>query len=154
MGMMSKVWGPPAWLFLHCVTLCYDPCRKKQYKMFFNCLKDVLPCGKCRENYTKIIKDGDLKLTDKHFVSKEVLSDWLYKVHYKVQNDIYKCTTLKKDKPKKKTTTFWNNFYEKFRAKCGSLSGCDKASVGRRKMSTIYITNYHCRMAQKSLLLM
>ena len=21
-GMMTKVWGPPGWLFLHCITFC------------------------------------------------------------------------------------------------------------------------------------
>ena len=22
-GMMTKIWGPPGWLFLHCVTMGY-----------------------------------------------------------------------------------------------------------------------------------
>lgn len=154
MGMMSKVWGPPAWLFLHCVTLCYDPARKKAYRLFFYHLKDVLPCGKCRENYTKIITSGPLKLKDEHFVSKESISDWLFKVHTKVQRDIYQKTKLNKDAPQQKPTSFWTSFYEQFRAKCGTVVyGCDTPSNGKRKMSTIRITNYKCRLAQRSILI-
>lgn len=158
MGMMSKVWGPPAWLFLHCVTMCYDPSRKKAYKLFFRHLKDVLPCAKCRENYSKIISSGPLKLKDEHFASKESLSEWLFRVHDRVQRDIYQKTKLNKDRslfnqcPQNKKTSFWTSFYEQFRAKCGTVVyGCDTPSNGRRKMSTIWITNYKCRLAQKSI---
>lgn len=154
MGMMSKVWGPPAWLFLHCVTLCYDPKRKKAYRTFFTELKNVLPCGTCRKNYTKIITKGPLKIKKAIFESKESLTEWFFKVHTKVQSDIYQKTKLEKDKPVSKSSFQWNALYERFRAQCGTVSyGCDKAKIGKRKMSTILVSNYKCRLAQRSLMI-
>lgn len=152
MGMMSKVWGPPAWLFLHCVTLCYDPKRKKAYRVFFTELKNVLPCGKCRENYTKIISKGPLRIRKEIFTSKESLSEWFFQVHTKVQSDIYAKTKLEKDKPVIKSPYHWNELYEQFRAQCGAVTyGCDKAHFGKRKMTTLLVSKYKCRKAHTSL---
>ena len=54
-GMMTKVWGPPGWLFLHCVSFGYpyainpqNPAHKNKklhYGEFFNYVGTVYPDG-------------------------------------------------------------------------------------------------------------
>ena len=34
-GMMTKVWGPPGWLFLHCITFGYPHKIDKQNNNHF-----------------------------------------------------------------------------------------------------------------------
>ena len=82
-GFSSKIWGPSAWLFLHLTTLSYKPSLKKHYSNFFHSLQYVLPCSKCRKNYSSIIRKGPLKLTPSIFKNKSSLSHWFFKVHDK-----------------------------------------------------------------------
>ena len=136
MGFQTKVWGPAAWLFLHTVTLNYNPEKSKEYRLFFKYLKDVLPCGACRDNYTRILK---IMPMDKEVMkTRSNLSYWLFKVHNRVQNDIYKKTEDVENKPKyennKKDFKQIVNFYETFRAKCNKSSyGCYIPSKGNTK---------------------
>ena len=51
-GLMTKIWGPPGWLFLHCVTMGYPvsmdsknqehKLRKKQTKLFVVVVEKVI----------------------------------------------------------------------------------------------------------------
>ena len=56
-GMLTTVWGPSIWHFLHTMSFNYPvkPTReqKRQYKDFMMSLGKVLPCRHCRENYPK-----------------------------------------------------------------------------------------------------
>lgn len=124
-GFQTKVWGPAAWLFLHCITLNYNPKRdKKQYKLFFEMLAYVLPCKACRDNYKDTIQGNetsrnrqDLRLTSNVFKSRRTLSVWLFKLHIYVT----KCQLKLKQGPYENTSTDFNKmvaFYEQFRAKC------------------------------------
>ena len=66
-GMITKIWGPPAWIFLHCVTMGYpvefDPenedhvQRRESMIEFFNSITNVFPCKYCRESYEEFIKE-------------------------------------------------------------------------------------------------
>ena len=55
--MEPNIWGPSAWTFLHTIALQYPELPtdddKKQYYIFFNSLKDVLPCPNCRMHYSE-----------------------------------------------------------------------------------------------------
>ena len=145
-GFSSKVWGPSAWLFLHIVTMSYDPSRKSHYKKFFHSLQHVLPCKKCRINYSNIISNGPLKLKNSNFSNKSSLSSWLFKVHDKVQYDIYKSSSSSFDKPIVKSVKFWSNFYNKFKGKCNKY-GC----FSKKFITTITISKYFARKAQTSI---
>lgn len=116
-GFQTNVWGPVAWMFLHCVSLNYHPDRKSDYKRFFKSLAGVLPCGSCRRNYASTItRHSTLRLTDNVFDSRESLSFWLFKLH----NYVRKCQTKRTPHYKSTKTDFKKMvaFYEKFRAKC------------------------------------
>ena len=55
--MLTSVWGPSAWHYLHTMSFNYPvkPTQehKQQYYAYFTSLQWTLPCKYCRENYTK-----------------------------------------------------------------------------------------------------
>jgi hypothetical protein len=135
-NLRTKAWGPPAWFYLHCVTMGYpakNPTEKqrKNYRMFFKYIGDTLPCNLCRNSYKKYLKE--LPLTDKVLNCRKNLVFWLFKIHNKV-NEKLKCKILNKTKLKKKFRD-----YDKFRAmKCSSdMAGCMKAEKGVTKPKKI-----------------
>ena len=83
----NNIWGPPAWTFLHTVTYNYpeNPTEddKRNFYNFFDSLKHVLPCEKCKEHYKQNIQKYDLKNS---LGSREDLVKWLIDLH----NDINK----------------------------------------------------------------
>ena len=144
-GFQTKVWGPPAWLFLHVVSLNYRKENAKQYKIFFESLKHVLPCGACRENYGKILKE--MPMNANVMKSRYNLAAWLFRVHNEVANDIYKKTNQRENKPlyknSKKDFEKVAKFYEQFRAKCmKNAYGCVVPQNGTRKMAKITIVPF------------
>ena len=81
--MKNSQWGPSAWLFLHSITFQYpeNPTEqdKNNYKLFFDSLKNVLPCPKCREHYMKNIQISPINLE-----SRGSLIQWLIELHNSV----------------------------------------------------------------------
>ena len=59
-GMLTTVWGPSMWHYLHTMSFNYPvhptPEDKKHYRDFILNLENVLPCGKCRKNLKKNFK--------------------------------------------------------------------------------------------------
>lgn len=143
-GFQTKIWGAPAWLFLHCIAFNYMPDKKKEYFTFFKSLADVLPCNTCRTNYKNIISYGPLKLSPHVFKSRHSFSKWLFLVHNKVQNDIY-CKNSK-DLPMYNRNSFKTiqNIYESYRAKCiKNQYGCTiPYKKGGKKRTIIHIKRF------------
>lgn len=128
-GFQSKIWGPPAWFFLHCITMNYNPTKhsKTGYIQFFKTLQYVLPCGTCRINYSELIQSGKHKLTDDVFDSRASLVKWLFHVHNAINLRTGKRLTFSDDAQGLKDM---KRFYEPFRAKCDNKRreiGCVKA---------------------------
>lgn len=68
--MDPTVWGPKLWFFIHTLALNY-PERPtfqdiKTYETFFDNLKYIIPCEKCRLHYTQRLNDNPVTkyLTD------------------------------------------------------------------------------------------
>ena len=119
---------------------------------FFKYLADVLPCGACRENYKKIISSGPLRLDKVVFKNRDTFSKYLFRLHNKVQEDIYKKTNLECNKPMYKNTKKdylkVKKFYERFRAKCSKNTyGCVIQKRGFKLRSQLRIRkfNNYCR---------
>lgn len=78
-------WGPPAWIFLHCITLTYPekptPEEKERYRIFFYSLGDVLPCKMCRQEYTIRMKKFPI---EPFLDSKKTLTQWMIDFHNSV----------------------------------------------------------------------
>ena len=55
--MDPKIWGPKLWFFIHTIALNFpdNPSFEdiKNYEMFFENLKYIIPCEACRLHYTQ-----------------------------------------------------------------------------------------------------
>lgn len=85
--MNPEVWGPPAWTFLHSVTLAYPDnptdTDKTNYEKFFTSLQPILPCAKCSQNYYRHLQEDPIS---NHLENKKSLVNWLINVHNKVNS--------------------------------------------------------------------
>ena len=144
-GFQSRIWGPCAWLFLHCVSLNYDPVRKVGTRRFFLSLKDVLPCGTCRDNYAELLK-GAFKPTDATFASRDALVEWLFHVHNAINKRTGKTLTFSDDAAGLRAM---RRFYEQFRAKCDETKG-SKASGAKGSKTRGAVREVGCVKAKRN----
>ena len=58
--MDPTIWGPKLWFMIHTIALNYpdNPTYqdRRSYEEFYNSLKYVIPCEKCRIHYTQRLK--------------------------------------------------------------------------------------------------
>jgi len=89
--MDTRFWGPDGWKLLHSIAVSYpdNPTNndKDTYKLFFNCLKFVLPCIYCRRSYTEYISKLPI---DGYLENRKKLSEWLYSLHNLVNDKLRK----------------------------------------------------------------
>ena len=92
--MDPEIWGPPAWIFLHSITLNYpnNPTiyDKQYYKNFFINLHHILPCEWCSKNYIHHLKKYPI---DNYLNTKKNLVQWLINVHNEI-NKIFNKKTI------------------------------------------------------------
>lgn len=114
--MDPTVWGPKLWFVIHTVALNFpdNPTYEiiRQHEDFFNNLKYIIPCDKCRLHYTqrldknpvtKYLKDSNTlfkytidlhnevnKSLDKKIYSYDEVVD-IYKKHYSNEPTVEKC---------------------------------------------------------------
>ena len=109
---MSSVWGPALWLVLHCISLNFpqkpSAQEKTQYRLWFEGLQAVLPCGSCRANFEEnlalIQYDPEMD-----FQSRFRFAHLMYRLHTNVRERQKKSTSM----------SFMDSLrkYEQFRAK-------------------------------------
>ena len=111
-GMLTTVWGPIIWSFLHCMSFNYpnEPTNedKKHYRDFIYNLQYVLPCGKCRNNLKKNLKNLPLQMSD--MSSRDSFSRYIYNLHEVVNKMIGKKSNLIYEDVRET--------FEHFRARC------------------------------------
>jgi hypothetical protein len=111
-GMLTTVWGPSMWHFLHTMSFNYpiSPTAhdKMHYRDFILSLQYVLPCKYCRQNLTNNLKASPLKMSD--MASRDTFSRYVYKLH----------ETINKMLGKKSGLTYCDvrERYEHFRSRC------------------------------------
>jgi len=129
-GMLTTVWGPSTWHLLHTMSFNYPvnpTCDdKRNYRDFILSLRDVLPCGKCRENLCKNFKR--LPLTMKNMQSRDTFSRYVYNLHEVVNKMLKKKSGLTYGDVKER--------YEHFRARCTQNDAKDKKENGKEKGCT------------------
>ena len=112
--MNVSKWGPGGWVFLHSITFNYplEPTEsdKYNYKLYFDSLKNILPCKYCRQSYDIYIKYIPI---DQFLDSRIGVVYWLYRIHNLINDKIY-CNN----------EDFTNVIrkYEDIRAKCGRMA--------------------------------
>jgi len=111
-GMLTSVWGPPMWHFLHTMSFNYpvNPTAedKKHYSNFIYNLRYVLPCKYCRMNLTSNLKANPL--LDCHLKSREAFSKFIYRLHEIVNKRLGKKSGLSYCDVRER--------YEHFRSRC------------------------------------
>lgn len=111
-GMLTSVWGPGMWHFLHTMSFNYPvsptQMQKHQYMNFIHQLKHVLPCGKCRKNLRTNFAKLPLKMS--HMESRSTFSNYIYDLHELINKMLGKSSNL--------TYEMVRDRYEHFRARC------------------------------------
>ena len=82
-GMLTTIWGPSMWHYLHTMSFNY-PIKptlqdKKNYRKFILNLQNTLPCGNCRKNLKNNFKAHPL--TKECMKNRNSFSRYIYKLH-------------------------------------------------------------------------
>lgn len=142
-GMLTSVWGPSMWHYLHIMSFNYPthPTRieKKHYRDFVLSLRNVLPCGHCRTNLKKNFKTLPLRISD--MSSRSTFSRYIYNLHELVNTMLGKQSGL--------TYCDVRERYEHFRSRCvtsteyvpqqGNEKGCTEPLYGKKAKCIIKI---------------
>ena len=111
-GMLTSVWGPSMWHYLHTMSFNYPvkpTCEeKKHYRDFVISLQHVLPCKYCRMNLTRNFKQMPLKMSN--MANRETFSRYIYELHELVNKMLHKTSNLKFCDVRER--------YEHFRSRC------------------------------------
>jgi len=111
-GMLTTVWGPSMWHFLHIMSFNYPihPTKedKKHYRDFVISLKYVLPCKYCRQNLKNNFKNNPLKWSD--MLNRDTFSRYIYNLHEIVNKLLGKTSGLSYCDVRER--------YEHFRSRC------------------------------------
>jgi hypothetical protein len=111
-GMLTTVWGPSMWHYLHTMSFNYPvnptDSDKHHYKEFIIGLQHVLPCRYCRENLTNNFKVHPLK--ECHLKNRDAFSRYIYKLHEVVNKMLGKKSGLSFCQVRER--------YEHFRSRC------------------------------------
>jgi hypothetical protein len=111
-GMLTTVWGPAMWHYLHTMSFNYpvNPTLqdKKHYKDFVYNLRYVLPCKYCRINLTNNLKKKPLLMC--HMASRATFSRYIYELHELINKMLNKKSQLSYCDVRER--------YEHFRSRC------------------------------------
>ena len=111
-GMLTSVWGPSMWHFLHTTSFNY-PVRptmddKHHYRDLILNLRWTLPCGKCRKNFVTNLQKLPLRM--RHMASRDTFSRYVYDLHELINTMLGKKSGLTYETVRER--------YEHFRARC------------------------------------
>ena len=124
-GMITSIWGPGMWHFLHTISFNYPnkPTKedKAHYKQYIDSLQHVLPCKYCRENYGNNLKNAGYKAGV--FKNRDTFSRFVYRLHNEVNKQLDKPTCLTYEEVRDR--------YENYRSRC--LSADEIAKMIQRK---------------------
>ena len=111
-GMLTTVWGPAAWHFIHTISFNYpiNPTvkDKKHYRDFIYNLTNILPCKYCRINLTNNLKKKPIRSC--HMKNRNTFSRYVYELHELINKMLKKKSNL--------TYCDVRERYEHFRSRC------------------------------------
>jgi len=111
-GMLTTVWGPSQWHFLHTMSFNYPNhptiSEKTYYRNYMLNLKNVLPCGKCRKNLKENYKKLPLHIS--HMKNRNTFSKYVYDLHELINDMLGKRSGLSYEQVRER--------YEHFRSRC------------------------------------
>lgn len=136
-GILTTIWGPAMWHFLHSMSFNYpnkpSKAEKKHYKEFIYSLKYVLPCGSCRKNLK--INFKKLPLKKKDLENRYTFSLWVYKLHELINKMLNKKSNLSYEDVRER--------YEHFRARCNKTKKKKKKKQCKTKHNRGCVEPYY-----------
>jgi hypothetical protein len=139
-GMLTTVWGPSTWLFLHTISFNYPihPSlqEKKHYRNLIFSLQYTLPCKYCRINLKKNLKQ--LPLTMKVMKNRDTFSRYIYNLHELINKMLNKHSHLTYEDVRER--------YEHFRSRCINPN---KKTLKREKGCTEPLFGKKCKCILK-----
>lgn len=113
-GMITKIWGPHAWVMFHSIAFGYpiNPTeqQKEDYRIHYESYGKVLPCSYCRDSYSGFASTGETALTYNDLASRATLTHWTWRVHNRVNQKLCVDYFVSYEEFVKR--------YESYRAKC------------------------------------
>jgi hypothetical protein len=151
-GMLTNVWGPSIWHFLHTMSFNYpvDPTAddKEHYKSFITNLQYTLPCKYCRINLSKNLKT--FPITSEVLKNRETFSKYVYDLHNLINKMLKKKIKITYEEVRDR--------YEHFRSRCTITpkvkrliktikkeSGCTEPMYGKKSKCIIKIVPQETR---------
>jgi len=111
-GMLTSVWGPSLWHYLHVMSFNYpiNPTnlQKQKYKQLLLNFQYTLPCKYCRMNLKKNFKN--FPLVNKIFENRNNFSRYIFNLHEQINKMLGKNSGL--------TYCEVRDNYEHFRSRC------------------------------------
>jgi hypothetical protein len=147
-GFKTQFWGPSGWRLIHLAALNFplepvgDEKVRDAYYNFFNSLCYILPCGACRKEFCKIVRDprnplylhkGLFRLDRQGsaWSTRERLFKWTINLHLKVNKRL--STTSSRAAHQRQQSKFsnlpyahWLRYYLKMRARPSKASSQHK----------------------------
>jgi cytidine deaminase len=80
--MHSEIWGRFAWYMIHTISLHFMNDATESYIMFYNSLRNILPCGVCSDHYRSMINIKGLR-PDQN-ANKNAIHPWTVNMHNQV----------------------------------------------------------------------
>jgi len=84
--MITSIWGPSMWHFLHTMSFNYPvkptKVEKDHYATYMESLQHVLPCRYCRENYANNLKSAGWSRSV--LKNRDTFSRFVYRLHNEV----------------------------------------------------------------------
>ena len=111
-GMLTTIWGPSMWHFLHTMSFNYPVKPSKEdkihYRDFILSLQYILPCKYCRQNLKTNLKANPVTMSVME--NRDTFSRYIYKLHEIVNKLLGKKSHL--------TYCDVRERYEHFRSRC------------------------------------
>ena len=135
-GMLTYVWGPSLWHFLHTMSFNYPVNPSKQDKLnymnFIHSLKFTLPCKYCRQNLKRNLKETGFSI--KCMRDRESFSTFVFNLHNHINEMLGKKNVLTYEEVRER--------YENFRSRCSKKTQkvkhfkMDKNKICKNKKKT------------------
>ena len=113
-GMLTYVWGPSLWHFLHTMSFNYPvkpTCDDKHHYMdYIKSLEYILPCRYCRENLKRNLKETNFTMSD--MKSRDTFSKFIFNLHNHINTMLGKKNILTYQEVRER--------YENFRSRCAN----------------------------------
>ena len=111
-GMLTSVWGPSLWHYLHTISFNYpvkpSKIQKKRHREIVMNMKHTLPCSHCRNNLVKNLQTHPL--TESDLENRENFSFFMFDLHENINKMLCKRSNVTYDQIRDR--------YENFRSRC------------------------------------